>query len=99
MWTVENRESMEESAYLLKSVANATRLSIIQILRTKSELNVSEMVKVLDLEQSLLSHHLTDMRAKGVLHCRKSGQKCYYSIKNKQIAHILDCIEKCKKNH
>lgn len=99
MWTMEDKNRMEVSAYLLRSIANATRLSVINILKDREELNVSEIVDILGIEQSLLSHHLTDMRAKGVLNCRRSGKKCYYSLKNKQIAHILNCIEKCKNCH
>ena len=86
---------MEEAAYVLKAISNGTRLCVISLLSKHYELNVSQLVEELKCEQSLLSHHLTDMRAKGILNCRRDGKNCYYSLKNKQIVQILDCIRSC----
>ena len=86
---------MEEAAYTLKAISNGTRLLVISILSEQEELNVSQLVEQLNCEQSLLSHHLTDMRAKGILNCRRDGKNCYYSLKNKQIIQIIECIRTC----
>lgn len=86
---------MEEAAYVLKAISNGTRLCVISLLSKHDELNVSQLVEELKCEQSLLSHHLTDMRAKGILNCRRDGKNCYYSLKNKQIVQIIDCIRSC----
>jgi len=86
---------MEEAAYILKAISNGTRLCIISLLSNQEELNVSRLAEQLNCEQSLLSHHLTDMRAKGILNCRRDGKNCYYSLKNKQIVQIIDCINTC----
>ena len=85
-------KQMEDAAYVLKAISNGTRLCVISLLSGRDELNVSQLVEELKCEQSLLSHHLTDMRAKGILNCRRDGKNCYYSLKNKQIVQILDCI-------
>ncbi|HRG03486.1 MAG: metalloregulator ArsR/SmtB family transcription factor [Paludibacteraceae bacterium] len=94
----EEIEIMENAAYMLKAISNATRLRVISLLNESDELSVSQMVEELDCEQSLLSHHLTDMRARGVLNCRKDGKNCFYSLKNKQITQILSCIQSCNSN-
>lgn len=86
---------MDEAAYTLKAISNGTRLCVISLLSEQEELNVSQLGEKLKCEQSLLSHHLTDMRAKGILNCRRDGQNCYYSLKNKQIVQIIDCIRTC----
>lgn len=86
---------MEDAAYTLRAISNGTRLRVISLLADKEELSVSQLVEKLGCEQSLLSHHLTDMRAKGVLNCRKEGKNCFYSLKQKQITQILDCIKSC----
>lgn len=88
-------ELMEQAAYTLKAISQGTRLCVISLLAEKEEMNVSQLVEKLNCEQSLLSHHLTDMRAKGILNCRREGRNCYYSLKNKQIVQILDCIQTC----
>lgn len=87
--------NMEEAAYTLKAISNGTRLCVISLLSQKEEMNVSQLGEELQCEQSLLSHHLTDMRAKGILNCRREGKNCFYSLKNKHIVQILDCIKTC----
>ena len=88
-------ERMDEAAYTLKAISNGTRLCVISLLSETDELNVSQLGEQLQCEQSLLSHHLTDMRAKGILNCRRDGKNCYYSLKNKQIVQIISCIKSC----
>jgi DNA-binding transcriptional ArsR family regulator len=88
-------EIMEQAAYSLKAISQGTRLCVISLLAEHEEMNVNQLVEQLNCEQSLLSHHLTDMRAKGILNCRREGKNCYYSLKNKQIVQIIDCIRTC----
>ena len=87
---------MEQAAYSLKAISNGTRLCVISLLAEQDEMNVSQMVDQLNCEQSLLSHHLTDMRAKGILNCRREGKNCFYSLKNKQIVQVIDSIRTCQ---
>lgn len=87
-----DRSQFEEPAYILKALANEIRLSVITLLSQKEEMTVSEMMHIIDCEQSLLSYHLTDMRSKGILKNRKSGKNCFYSIKNERVTQLLNCI-------
>ena len=84
-----------DAAYLLRALANETRICIVMQLSRASEMTVSQILENMDCEQSLLSHHLTDMRAKGILHCRKSGKNSFYSLKDKRIINVLKCIMHC----
>ncbi|HBK94937.1 MAG TPA: transcriptional regulator, partial [Porphyromonadaceae bacterium] len=68
-----DKAQFEEAAYMLKALANEIRLSVITLLSNEKEKSVSELQEAIDCEQSLLSYHLTDMRAKGILNCRRSG--------------------------
>lgn len=88
-------EKMNDAAYMLKAISNGTRLCVISLLSNNNEMNVSQIGEELQCEQSLLSHHLTDMRAKGILNCRRDGKNCYYSLKNTQIVQIIHCINTC----
>ena len=89
------RSQFEESAYILKALANETRLCVIMQLSGGDEMTVSELREGAECEQSLLSHHLTDMRAKGILNCRRDGRNNYYSLKDKRITNVLRCIMNC----
>lgn len=93
-----DKSQFEEAAYILRALANETRLCVIRQLSSGSEKTVSQLMELSGCEQSLLSHHLTDMRAKGILNCRKSGKNCFYSLKNAQVSKILECVMGCNEN-
>ena len=61
------KEELEHIAYALKAVAHPNRLAIICLLSRNEELNVSEICEQMACSQALISHHLTDMYAKGIL--------------------------------
>ncbi|WP_294067800.1 ArsR/SmtB family transcription factor [Proteiniphilum sp. UBA1028] len=90
-----NKAKFEEAAYLLRALANETRLCVILQLSQTAEKSVSELMEGMDCEQSLLSHHLTDMRAKGLLSCRRSGKNSFYSLKDRRVINILRCVMHC----
>lgn len=85
-------EKLERAAYVLKAVAHPTRINIIDLLDQQKELSVSELSELLDCEQSLLSHHLTNMRDKGLLSVRRDGKNMFYSLTDKTITKIIACI-------
>ncbi len=83
---------LERAAYILKALAHETRLCVLLHLTKNKETSVSDLMKEVGCEQSLLSHHLTDLRAKGILNARRDGQRNLYSINNDQIIPLLECI-------
>lgn len=93
-----DRSHFEEAAYMLRAVANEIRLCVLMQLTRSEEKTVSELMEGMDCEQSLLSHHLTDMRAKGILQCRKSGKHSYYSLKDHRFSNVLRCLVNCGDN-
>lgn len=93
-----NKEKLEKAAYILKAVAHPTRLAIIQLLEQEDGLSVNEICEVLNCEQSLISHHLINMKLRGILQSNKEGLNMYYSLKERDITKLLTCIENCDCN-
>ncbi|SFU53978.1 transcriptional regulator, ArsR family [Pontibacter akesuensis] len=92
-----DQKKLERAAYVLKCVAHPVRISIIDLLEQRDRLTVSQLQEVLQIEQSLLSHHLTNMRDKGVLDTQREGKNVYYFLTSSTITDILGCINGCKK--
>ncbi|MEA4916411.1 HTH-type transcriptional repressor SmtB [bioreactor metagenome] len=90
-----DRSQFEEAAYILKALANEIRLCVVMQLTQSGEKSVTELMEQMDCEQSLLSHHLTDMRAKGILRCRKSGKNNFYSLSDNRFSNVLNCVMSC----
>ncbi|MBN8824089.1 MULTISPECIES: metalloregulator ArsR/SmtB family transcription factor [unclassified Spirosoma] len=93
---LDEEKRIDKAAYVLKAVAHPLRIKIIQMLNENKELNVSAIYKNLNAEQSLISHHLINMRDKGILEIRRSGKNIYYFLVDNAVAEIIDCIYKSK---
>jgi ArsR family transcriptional regulator len=90
-----NQQKLEKAAFILKTIAHPTRLAIIKCLQKTDQLSVSGLVELTGCEQSLLSHHLSNMKLKGLLTSVKSGNNMLYSLKEKNLLQVLKCIDKC----
>jgi len=90
-----NQESLEKAAYILKTIAHPARLAIIDVLNKNEKMQVNEICKTLSLEQSIVSHHLINMRIKGLLKATKSGNCVYYSLKEQNLHQIITCVSNC----
>lgn len=76
-------------ADVLKSLAQPTRLKIIDFLRG-GERCVCEIFPAIDEEQSNTSRHLAYMQTHGILSRRKEGVKIYYAVKHPEVFEIID---------
>jgi ArsR family transcriptional regulator len=91
-------EKLEKAAFILKTVAHPIRLGIISLLDEYEQLSVNQICEHLKCEQSLLSHHLTNMKIKGLLKADKQGVQVFYSLKERDLIKLLDCMENCNCN-
>ncbi|HKK89684.1 MAG TPA: metalloregulator ArsR/SmtB family transcription factor [Saprospiraceae bacterium] len=91
-------QKLERIAYILKTVAHPLRLGIIHLLEQFPRLSVTEICQKLDAEQSLVSHHLQNMRIKGLLSSKKDGRKVLYTLKERDVSLIIECLENCNCN-
>ena len=64
---------------LLQIVSEESRLKLLCILQNGSHC-VCEMMKHVNLSQSLISHHLKDLKEAGIVQDEKKGLRVYYSL-------------------
>lgn len=91
-------EKLLKAATILKTISHPTRLAIIGHLETNERLSVTEICTLVNCEQSLLSHHLSNMKLRGLLCSTREGLNVYYSLKQRELSKILSCIENCDCN-
>lgn len=63
----------------LKVLADTTRLAVLEILMEGPK-HVGELNTVLNVEQSLLSHHLKVLRQEGFVRATRDGKAVVYSL-------------------
>ncbi len=79
-----------ELSVLLKIVSDNNRLQILCILQT-GEHCVCELMTETKLSQSLISHHLKDLKDANLVSCKKVGKWVHYSLtdEGKRITNLL----------
>jgi len=60
--------------------ADKWRLQIIHLLMHCEELNVRTLCEALGQSQPAVSHHLSALRNKQIVHCRRDGKHNYYRL-------------------
>lgn len=88
-------EQLEKAANMLKAMAHPMRIAILSYLEDGRRLTVTQIHELLQIEQSTTSHHLGILKDKGVLISKREGKNTFYSLKNSNLKHIVDCISKC----
>ena len=63
---------------LLKLVGEESRLKLLCLLN-QGEHCVCEILEHFDMSQSLVSHHLSDLKEAGLINDRKDGRQVFYS--------------------
>ncbi len=91
-----SNDKLEKVAFVLKTIGHPVRLSIINHLAIRKQMSVNEICETLDLEQSLISHHLKNMKQKGIVDCVKDGKIRMYFLSLEEVLTVVDCMNKCK---
>lgn len=91
-----DKKKLEKAANVLKCLAHPMRISIIDLLEQRNRMTVTQLQEVLNIEQSLLSHHLITMRDKGIVNTHREGKNIYYSLVDTTLTAIIDLINRGK---
>ncbi len=82
---------------LLKCICDETRFGILQLLQEDKELCVNDIVKKLEKDQPLISHHLKTLKKCGIVKSRIQGKKSMYKITSNQLSELISSITKTSK--
>ena len=82
--------NIKELSTLLKLISDNSRLQILCILQ-KDEHCVCKLMEKTKLSQSLISHHLKDLKDSNLVSDRKDGKWVHYSLtdEGKRITNLL----------
>jgi len=80
--------------HLFRALGDRVRMEILEHLKEKSPLTVSEICERLGKEQNLISHHLSCLRNCGLVSAEKDGKNIRYSLKGREILKIVEIADK-----
>ncbi len=81
------------------TLSSQSRLKIINLLRSKGKMCVTELVKESKLDQTAISHDLTRLKKCGFVEVEIKGKYRYYSINEKTIKPIMELIDNHMSNY
>ncbi|MFN3976418.1 MAG: ArsR/SmtB family transcription factor [Aquificaceae bacterium] len=90
---VVSEERLEEWAEFLKALAHPIRLRIISVL-IESRQCVKNLSELLQTSQPNVSQHLSILRSKGILGCKRDGSVVCYYIKDERAVEIYKILSK-----
>ena len=90
-----NPEEVERAANMIKAISHPMRLAILGYLGEEKRLSVTEIHKLLEIEQSTASHHLGILKDKGILASERRGKNTLYYLKRKNLSTLIKCISEC----
>jgi len=78
----------ENQARFLRCIGEPTRLQILKLV-AKGEKCVGELARVLNKEQSLISHHLRALKECNIVKERQEAQRIYYKLTDDRLARLI----------
>jgi DNA-binding transcriptional ArsR family regulator len=83
-----NETTAGQLASLFAALSDPTRLRIIAAL-LDGEMNVGEMVALIGLSKSAVSHQLRGLRDKRLVRSRKQGRQVYVALDDDHVAELF----------
>ncbi len=87
-------DNFDRIARMINAIANPTSIAILNLLRKNEELNVTDIYKILNINQPNASHHLGMLRDRSILISRRNGKMIFYSLKDENIKQLVECLNK-----
>ncbi|HDR3890119.1 TPA: winged helix-turn-helix transcriptional regulator [Bacillus cereus] len=87
-----NSNDLDIKTKFIRGFADKTRLQILQCMMD-GEKTVSEIVEIIQGNQSNISQHLNCLKGCGIILGRQEGKYVYYFLRNAQIEQLLTMFD------
>ncbi|MCR5263090.1 MAG: metalloregulator ArsR/SmtB family transcription factor [Clostridiales bacterium] len=84
-----DEDTLGDIADLFKIFADSTRIKILYAL-FDSELNVTRISEMVEMNQSAVSHQLRILKQSRLIRVRRDGKNMYYSLADEHVRTILN---------
>jgi DNA-binding transcriptional ArsR family regulator len=86
-----------KAVLILKSINHKLRQDIVKMIDSKKDITVTEIYKKLQIEQSIVSQHLSKLRLAKVLTTKKEGRFVRYYVNHDRISQIKSIVDQLLK--
>ena len=85
-------EDLVRLADRLRVLAHPDRLRLIETLRYRGPLTMSELAEEIGRAHAATSQHLNHLRRMGIVRARREGRCVRYSVADRRLMKLLDCL-------
>lgn len=91
---IEKLEEHNAAEYIeiFRLLSNPIRLKIAMLLSDGRELCTCDLERILECEQTLISHHMRPFKELGSVTERRDGKWKHYSLKDERVKKILETV-------
>jgi len=95
-----NDADVTKAAHCLKAMSHPLRLKILCLLGNKS-ISVQDIVEQVGTSQSNISQHLSILKEKNILGCKKEANRVYYFIDDDRMLKLIEMMREvfCSSAH
>ncbi len=93
MMDAKTQTKFEARADIMKALAHATRLYILDVLSKEDEVCVGDLTSLIGADTSTVSKHLSVLRAAGLITDEKRGSQVFYKIRVPCVLNFFECAE------
>ena len=90
-------KKLAKAVLILKSMNHKLRQDIVKMVDSKKDITVSEIYRKLQIEQSIISQHLSKLRFAKVLTTKKEGRFVRYYVNHDRISEIKSIVDQLLK--
>lgn len=84
-------EEIKRQSEFFKAISDPARVRIIYALKD-GELCVCQLMELMDMPQTVVSHHLKVLKYAGIINDQRSGKWIYYSLVDSRALAVLDAL-------
>lgn len=87
-------DEIDKKAHFFRFICESSRVKILNLLKENRHC-VCEIMNHLNFSQSLVSHHLADLKERQLVSSKKVGQRVYYHL-SKKGEKVISLLEQLK---
>lgn len=92
MNSINPHDSLDKVSHIFRLLGDKRRMSILIHLKEQKELTVTELMEILSMEQSALSHQLRILKDASLVDSKAMGKNRVYTLKDQHIYEIIQQI-------
>lgn len=79
---------LKKGELILRALNHKLRQNIIKFIHENGEVNVTDIYIKLNLEQTVVSQHLSILRKAGFVHARREGKQIFYTVNYEKLEQV-----------